>query len=134
MKKLVLISLVLILCVSCKKMKESPEGPVDIRIRNLSDQTFNDLIVKVNTSEDGYNFGTLPAHDTTEYHRFGKAYPKADIQTTINGQSFKTDLVDYTYLVVLGQGKFTYEVWMSNPGEKKITIFQVIPDAPLGDK
>jgi hypothetical protein len=129
MKKLFFISLVLLMALSCKKVTKSPEGPADIRIKNLSDQTFDSL--KVNTSGGEYNYGSLAAGQYTRYHRYEKAYPKADISVMINGQTYKTDKVDYTYAVVLGQGKFTYEVWISVPASKKIAIWQVIPDAPL---
>lgn len=129
MRKLFLFSIVLLIALSCKKIAKSPEGPTDIRIKNLSDQTFVDLTV--NTSGGEYNFGSLLPGQYTAYHRYEKAYNKADISVKINGQILKTDQVVYTYLVVLGQGKFTYEVWISNPATNKIAIYQVIPDAPL---
>jgi hypothetical protein len=131
MKKLFLISAVLLIVLSCKKLEKSPEGPADIRIKNLSDQTFDSLTV--NTSGGEFNYGSLLPGKYTDYQRFEKTYPKVDITVSINGQTFKTDQVDYTYANVLGQGKFSYEVWISNATAKKLEIYQVIPDAPLDD-
>ena len=36
--------------LACKKKEFSPEGPTDVRIRNISDLTFEEVIVK--TSEN----------------------------------------------------------------------------------
>lgn len=78
MKKLVVISLLLLSVLACKKTKFSPEGPTDVRIRNLSDLTFQEVIVS--TSEktgDIDTLGTIANSATSDYFRFQKAYPKA---------------------------------------------------------
>jgi hypothetical protein len=36
MKKLIVISFILLTVLACKKKEFSPEGPTDVRVRNLS--------------------------------------------------------------------------------------------------
>lgn len=127
MKKLLFISLLLIVVFACKKTKFSPEGPTDIRVRNLSDLTFNEVIV--NTSGGIDTLGTINGKSASKYFRFKKAFPKAEISAKINGITYTTGTVNYTYMTCLGQGKFTYEVFI--PSANKLEIGSVIPDAPL---
>ena len=57
MKKLVTVFLILLSLLACKKKEFSPEGPTDVRIRNISDLTFEEVIVK--TSENPKYIDTL---------------------------------------------------------------------------
>lgn len=136
MKKLIIISLFLLLILACKKKEFSPEGPTDVRIRNLSDLTFENVIVS--TSEKPEDVDTIPSivhGSTSDYFRFTKAYPKAEISTTINiGGSlvkFSTGTVNYTYMQYIGQDRITYEVYISDLNNRELTISNVIPDEPL---
>ena len=45
MKKSILFSLIILFVLACKKTEYSPEGPTDIRVMNLSDVAFNEVIV-----------------------------------------------------------------------------------------
>lgn len=136
MKRLVYIFIIFAALVSCKKQHFSPEGPTDVRIRNISDQVFYDLTVTSSEKEgDTYIFGSLSNGNTTDYHRFQKAYPKAEITTSImiNGsaQIFSTGDVDFTYMQYMGQDLVTYEVYISDLNNHKLEISKVIPDAQL---
>jgi hypothetical protein len=129
MKKLVLISAVLLIAISCKKVEKDPLGPTDVRIRNLSAQNMTNLTV--NTSGGEYNYGALNANSTTDYHRFDKAYPKAQITATIGADVYTTGTVDYTYLHYLGQMKVTYVVDIDNQAQKTLKISDVIQESAL---
>jgi len=136
MKKLLIISILLLSLVACKKKGTTPEGPTDVRIKNLSDLIF--LNVTVSTSEiaeDTYNYGSITNGEISDYFRFSKAYPKAEITADIdiNGTllSFSTGAVDYTYMQYLGQQKVTYEVYISSMNNHQLTISNVIPEEPL---
>ena len=48
MKKAILISIIILLVLACKKTKFSPEGPTDVRVKNVSDLPMVEVIV--NTS------------------------------------------------------------------------------------
>ena len=133
MKRIIILSAFILLALTaCKKTEKTPEGPTDIRITNLSDVVMNNLIV--NTSGGEFNFGSLNPGSTSEYHRFDKAYPKANISAIINGLRFKTDTVkesDYKYYQYLGPMQATYKIYIKNAAQRQLEISDVIPEAPL---
>src|SRR5512133_3122877 len=135
MKKLIFLSM-LVLLVSCKKEKFSPEGPTDIRIRNLSDLNFSELIIKTSEyEEDADTIPLLAAHTTSEYMRFKKAYPKARISAIINSGGtpvvFSTAPVAFTYMQYLGTQRVTFEVYISHMNSHTLEISNVIPEEEL---
>ena len=129
MKKLLYFAVILLTVQSCKKQEFSPVGPTDVRIRNLSDINFTDLTVII--SGETILFGSLNAQSVSDYHRFVKAFPKAEITAKINNEIFSTGSVDYTYLNYFGQVKLTYEVFIESLDNKKLKINNVILDAAL---
>lgn len=129
MKKLLYIVFLLFLSSGCKKLDKEPLGPTDIRVRNLSDVVMNELTVE--TGGGTNNYGTLNAGAVTDYYRFEKAYPKANISAVINGQKYKTDTVLYYYMQYLGQVKATYEVYIESEAQKKLKISNVVMESPL---
>ena len=129
MKKLLSISLIIFAIFACKKTEYSPEGPTDVRVRNLSDLTFNEVIV--NTSGGIDTLGNIVPDSVSEYFRFEKAYPKAEISAIINGLKFSTGTVNYTYMQYIGQDRITYEVYISNMNNRELTIDNVIIEEPI---
>ena len=129
MKKYFVILVILLTVLACKKVKFSPEGPTDVRVRNLSDLTFYAVIV--NTSGGIDTLGDIGPGNVSDYYRFEKAFPKAEITATINSEKFYTGPVNYTYMQYLGQDKITYEVYISSMANKTLTIFNVIPEGPI---
>ena len=118
MKKLLVSATILLLAVSCKKNEYAPLGPTDIRVRNLT--TVNMTNVIVNTGGGEYNFGLIKADSVSVYHRFEKAYPKANINTIVNGLKYKTDTItSYAYMQYLSQIKATYEIYIKNDAQRK---------------
>jgi hypothetical protein len=136
MKKLIIVSLIVLSVIGCKKKEFSPEGPTDVRIRNLSDLNFEDVTVRTSEKqEDTQNIGNIPKSSVSDYFRFQKAYPKAEISAKINiGGSlvnFSTEPVDYTYMQYIGRDKITFEVYISNPTNHVLTISNIIQEEPL---
>ena len=129
MKKYILFICILLLSVACKKTKFSPEGPTDVRIKNLSDKILTEVIV--NTSGGTDTIGNINAGGFSEYSRFEKAFPKAEISARIDGDLFSTGAVDYNGMTYIGQAKITYEVVISNPANKALEISNCSLDAPL---
>lgn len=119
----------LILVIACKKTKFSPEGPTDVRVKNLSDMAFNEVIV--NTSGGIDTLGDIRPGNSSDYYRFEKAYPKAEISAKINGDVYSTGPVNITYMQYLGQDKITYEVYILSMANKQLKINNVIHDEPL---
>jgi hypothetical protein len=133
MKKLLLLTAVILLAVACKKKEFAPEGPTDIRIRNNSSQAFNEVILKTSEyEEDVFTFASIAGGATSDYHRFKKAYPKAEISLKVNigGSltSLTTGKVDYTYMQYLSTQKVTMVVDIINNAPK---IINVIPEEEL---
>lgn len=129
MKKLLLLTAIVLIVVSCKKLSKEPFGPTDIRVRNLTTVIMTNLTV--NTYDSTYNYGTLKVDSVTPYHRFDRAYPKANISAIINGQKYKTDTATYAYLQYLGQMKATYEIYIVSDAQKKLAISNVIQESAL---
>jgi len=131
-----MISLLLLSVIACKKKEFSPEGPTDVRIRNLTRETFQEVIVSTSEKpEDIDTLGNIAEASVSDYFRFTKAYPKAEISLKINiGGSlikFSTGSVDFTYMQYIGQDRITYEVYVSNPTNHVLTIDNVIIEEPL---
>jgi hypothetical protein len=127
MKKLFIITLLLpVVFLSCKKTEFTPEGPTDVRIRNLSNYTLTDVIVRIKDEEIA--FGTIDKSNVTEYHRFKIAFPKAYISAKINNDTISTGPVDFTYMNYFGQQRLTYEVIIEND---RLKINNVTLDSPL---
>jgi hypothetical protein len=129
MKKYFAILVILLTVFACKKIEFSPEGPTDVRVRNLSDLTFHEVIV--NTSGGIDTLGDIAPGDVSDYFRFDKAFPKAEIWATISSEKFYTGPVNYTYMQYLGQDKITYEVYISSISGKTLAIFNVIHEEPI---
>ena len=131
MRSIIALLSITLLVVSCTKPNHTPEGPTDVRIRNITDQDFNNVIV--DTGGGNYNYGNIPAGTETDYHRFDKAYPDAEITVMINGEEYTTGEQDYTYATYIGPDKITYVVYISNPDLKKLDV-DVILEGPIDDK
>lgn len=136
MKKIIIISLLLLSVLACKKKGFSPEGPTDVRIRNVSDLLFQEVVVSTSDKPgDIDTLGNIANGSASDYFRFTKAYPKAEISAKINiGGTlvkFSTGTVSYTYMQYIGQDKITYEVNISNLNNRELTISNVIEDEPL---
>jgi hypothetical protein len=127
MKKLLLITLLLpVLCFSCKKIVFSPEGPTDVRIRNLSGSALTEVVVRIKDEEIG--FGTIDKSNVSEYHRFKTAFPKACISAKIDLDTISTGPVDFTYMNYFGQVRLTYDVIIEN---SRLKINNVTLDSAL---
>lgn len=129
MGKITPVILLFLLAISCKKVEKEPLGPTDIRIRNLSTSVMTNLTV--NTGGGEFDFGTLNGGETTEYHRFDEAYPKANITAMVNGQKYKTDTAIYTYMQYLGTVKATYEIRIKSDINKSLEISDVVLESDL---
>ena len=143
MKKLLIISLLLLSVLACKKKGFSPEGPTDVRIRNISDLVFTEVIVSTSEkTEDVDTLGNIDAGGVSAYSRFLKAYPKAEISAKINISGslvkFSTGPVDYTYMQYIGQDKMVNQEqlllqvhpgqWFTTTMEGKLLLVIQMPE------
>jgi hypothetical protein len=135
MKRVAVALFCLLVLASCKKTKFSPEGPTDVRIKNLTDQTFYDVIYKTSENdEDVDTIAVLGAGQTSEYIRFKKAYPKLQISARINiggtVSTYSNGTVSFTYMQYMGQDRLTYGIYVVSEVTKKLDM-QVSVDEPL---
>ena len=132
MKKLLLIAFTILLFAACKKKEYSPEGPTDVRIRNLTTYDLHDVTIDIDTI---VNYGVINTLATSNYIRFPKAYAKAKItaKANIDGSpvTFSSGNVDYTYMPTMGRMRITYEIVISNSANKTIEVKNVIPEEEL---
>lgn len=126
MRKLFLVLVIAISIASCKKTKFDPEGPTDVRVKNLYTVALTDVVV--NTSGGTNSMGSVLPNGVSEYFRFDKAFNIAEISAKINGVQFSTGTVDYNALTYIGQAKITYEVTVEG---NKLKITNCSLDAPL---
>jgi hypothetical protein len=82
--------------------------------------------VTVNTYDSTYNYGNLDAGDTTSYHRFDRAYQKANISAVINGLTYKTDTAIYTWQHYLSTVKATYQVYITVDAQRKLGLYTIL--------
>jgi hypothetical protein len=136
MKKIFFILLIFITAVACKKTKLEPEGPTDVRVRNMQGaEVFTDVVINTAGVRDTVGnvryLGTILPGEVSVYKRVKIAFSKAEITAKINGETFTTGPVNSTYMDYKGQMKITYEVYISNMTNKILTIGNVIPEEPL---
>jgi hypothetical protein len=126
MKKIFILTSVLILVISCSKGGMEPIGPTDVRIRNHT--TVNMTNLTVNSYDSTFNYGSLKPDSVTAYYRFDRAYPSANISALINGIKYKTDTAIYTYQQYMGQMKITYVLGIQ---AQKLIIEDVVTESGL---
>ena len=126
MKKLSFIIVIFLLALACKKTKFEPEGPTDVRIRNLTDLTLEEVIVTTSeNTEDKDTLISIGPGAVSEYMRFTKAYTDAEISAKVDiGGSMvtvSTGPVVFTYLTYVGQVRETFEVFIPSTGKLEIS-------------
>jgi len=136
MKKIFFILLILVTAAACKKTKFEPEGPTDVRVRNMQGaEVFSDVVINTAGVRDTVgnlrHLGTISPGEVSVYKRVNIAFSKAEITANINGETFTTGPVNSTYMDYKGQMKITYEVYISHMTNKVLTISNVIPEEPL---
>jgi hypothetical protein len=132
MKKLIIISIIILSVLACKKTTYSPVGPTDVRVKNLSTLPFTEVRVTIDDSTKA--LGDIPAGGVSEYIEFHKAFPLAEISARIGGELYTTGTANTgktTTMTYIGQAKITYEVFIIDAINKKLSISNCSLDAPL---
>jgi hypothetical protein len=129
MKKIAFLLIIVSLVSGCKKQEFEPEGPTDVRVKNLSTLPWTNVIV--NTSGGEHNLGDITSQSYSGYVQFDKAYPFAEITATINGLVYSTGPVNYFGQTYIGQMKITYEVYIKSEANRILEISETVLDAAL---
>jgi hypothetical protein len=136
MKKYLLILVALTILAACKKTEFEPEGPTDVRVRNMQNtEIFSNVVINTagvrDTTGNIKKLGTINPGQVSDYQRVNIAFSKAEITAEINGEIFTTGEVNSTYMDYKGQMRITYEVFISNMTNRILEISKVIPEEPL---
>lgn len=126
MKKFCFLILVFLFVTACKKMEFTPEGPTDVRLRNLSGYDLNEVKIKI--KEEEISFGRVERDSLSQYQRFKTAFPKAFISAEIEDNIITTGSVDFTYMNYFGLVRLTYDVIIEN---SQLKINNVTLDSEL---
>lgn len=97
----------------------------------MSDQAWTEVIV--NTSGGIDTFSTIAKYDTSEYSRFEKAFPKAEITAMIGGVKYSTVPFNYMGMTYQGQVKLTYRVYIKSVPNRTLEIFHCQLDSDLNE-
>lgn len=132
MKKLSLLLISLVFVLGCTKENPTPEGPTDVRIKNISNVIYTNVIVR--TGEEEFNFGNIDAGTVSAYHRFEVSYPDIEVSLSIDGNVYTNGEQNNTYATYIGPDKVTYEVIPTSLGSGDLLVEIVYPlDGPITD-
>lgn len=132
MKKLTVLFAFILILGSCSKERLTPKGPTDVRIRNLSDIEFTNLIV--NTGDEEFNYGTIAAKSDSDYYRFETAYNTIEVSATYDGMVYTNGEQVHTYDVYIGPDMVTFTILPESIGSGVLTVTVVYPyDGPITD-
>lgn len=106
MKKILLLILSLGVFTSCTN--EEDGRIVNIRLSNVSNFDFTNIIV--NTSTGDLNYTDLDSGNVSEYNQFELAYRYAYIEVQIDGERYVFQPTDYVGETPLRKGNYTYQI------------------------
>ena len=104
MKTTILI-LMAIICFACKK--ESTQNGLQIRLKNISQEKFKDIVVNTSGGESLYE--TLQPNKKTKYAQYDSAFSYAYVKLKIKTEYYTIQPIDY-FEPKLKDGKYTYNI------------------------
>jgi hypothetical protein len=110
MKKKYYLILGLILFLACND--EAATNNVEIRIANVSDFNYENVIV--NTSGGENNYGNLAFSEVSNYVVYDFAHRYAFVELQIQGNTYSFQPIDYDGENRLENGLYTYEISANN--------------------
>ena len=108
MKKILILIISIAALISCSKDDEKNPSGLKIRLSNVSQYDFQNIVV--NTTTGDVNFENLNSGQKTEYKVFEKAYRYAFVELEIDGKMYTLQPTDYVGETRLGNGKYTYQI------------------------
>ena len=82
------------------------DGPVEVRVRNGSDLTFDEGILYV--QQDSIAFTSLGPGEETPYQEVSKAYGIATTQVVSGSDTARLQVIDFVGERPLGPGRYTF--------------------------
>jgi hypothetical protein len=124
MKKCLLFFVAFALLNACSE--KSGTGKVNIRLSNVSDSDFKDIVV--NTSTGDVSYGSLASQEVSDYKPFELAYRYAFIELTANDTIYTLQPIDYVGETPLENGHYTYILDLEGQGQYNSLIVTLIED------
>ncbi|WP_143144347.1 hypothetical protein [Flaviramulus basaltis] len=93
--------------MNCTKNNEISD--VNIRLSNISDLNFENIIVNPGSSER-VNYGNIDSGMFSDYKNFEKAYGYGFVELTANGEKYSIVPIDYVGESPLRDGDYTYQL------------------------
>jgi hypothetical protein len=116
MKKILILIISMAVLISCSKDGEKNPSQVKIRLSNISQYDYQNIVV--NTSTGNINFENLNSGQKTAYKVFEKAYRYAFVELEIDGKTYTLQPVDYVGETALDDGNYTYQIDANDPQEQ----------------
>ena len=101
-----ILFITIVTLLGCSKDNENNE--VKIRLSNLSQYDFHNIIV--NTTTGYVNFEDLNSGQKSEYKKFDKAYSYSFVELEIDGETYTLQPIDYVGETLLKNGNYTYQL------------------------
>ncbi len=106
MKKILILIFAISLFSNCSE--DDTNNDVNIRLSNVSDSDFENIIV--NTTTGDINYGNLKSREVSEYKNFNKAYRYAYVELNIGEKTYTIQPIDYVGETPLNDGNYTYQL------------------------
>ncbi|MCU4156592.1 hypothetical protein J1N10_11445 [Carboxylicivirga sp. A043] len=108
MKKILILVISIVAIISCSKDDNDKTARVMIRLSNVSQYNFQNIIV--NTSTGRVNFNNLTSGQKTPYKDFEKAYSYAFVELEINGKTYTIQPIDWDTESLSANRYYTYQI------------------------
>jgi hypothetical protein len=108
MKKLLFSILLISFFISCQIDNNTLATDVNIRLSNISNYDFKNIII--NTSTGSTKYKDLNSKEVSIYKTFEIAYNYAFIELEIDEQTYTIQPIDYVGEIPLSVGFYTYQI------------------------
>jgi len=108
MKKLLILTIAVTVFFGCSKNSDTNTSEVYIRLSNISEYNFKNIIV--NTSTGNVDFENIDSGQMTQYKIFETTYRYAFVELEIEGGIYTIQPIDYEGETPIKNGYYTYQI------------------------
>jgi hypothetical protein len=109
MKKMLILIISIATLIGCSNDDDNTSG-VKIRLSNVSQYDFQNILVNTGSSNGNVSLGNLKASKKTDYKVFESAYSYAFVELEIGGKTYTVQPIDYVGETPLEDGNYTYRI------------------------
>ena len=97
-----------ILSLNCEQDQLPEESELEIRIENVSNYDFENVIINTDGGERRY--ALIGSGELTDYENYDFAYSYAFVELAIDEDTFRIQPIDYVGEEKLASGNYTYQI------------------------